>query len=151
MIKQQIEQDLKAALLGGDKQRVTTLRGLKSVILYAEVAAGKRDQGLGDTEVITLLAKEAKKRQESADLYIRGGSDERAQAELAEKAIIETYLPKQMDDEALKTLIDETATKLGIDSMQGMGQVIASVKQQTQGSADGGRIAQLVKERLGQA
>lgn len=68
-ISEQIDADLKQAMLAGDKTLVTTLRGLKSVILYEEVAKGLRDTGLDDDAVITLFSKEAKKRQESADLY----------------------------------------------------------------------------------
>lgn len=76
MLKQKIEQDIKTAMLAGDKTLVMTLRGLKSAILYIEVAQGIRDTGLPDAEVIDLLAKEAKKRQESADLYKQGGNQE---------------------------------------------------------------------------
>ncbi|MGF7228996.1 MAG: GatB/YqeY domain-containing protein [Candidatus Saccharibacteria bacterium] len=148
MLKQQIDKDLKAALLGGDKDRVTTLRGLKSVILYAEVAKGVREAGLSDDEILPILAKEAKKRQESADLYVRGNSQERADAELAEKAIIEEYLPKQLDDTELIAAIDEIMAEFPEASPQIMGQVIGKVKQKTEGRADGARIAQLVKERL---
>lgn len=148
MLKQQLEQDIKAALLDGDKARATVLRGLKSAILYVEVAQGTRDTGLPDEEIISLFAKEAKKRQESADLYIKGGDQERANQELAEKAIIETYLPAQLTDEELAAIVDETVAKLGISSPQAMGQVIGAVKQQTEGKADGARIAKLVKERL---
>jgi len=148
MLKQQIEQDLKEALLGGQKDRATTLRGLKSVILYAEVAAGSREQGLSDEQIIQLFAKEAKKRQESADFYTKGGSPERADAELAEKKIIESYLPAQLSDEELVKIIDEAIQALDMVSPQAMGQVIGKVKQATEGRADGGRIAQLVKERL---
>jgi uncharacterized protein YqeY len=148
MLKQRIEQDLKAALLQGDKQRVTTLRGLKSVVLYAEVAKGAREQGLDDKEIIELFAKESKKRQESAELYKRGNAPDRATAELEEKAIIDSYLPEQLSDEALKQIIETAVTELGADSIQAMGKVIAKVKEETQGAADGGRIAQLVKERL---
>ncbi|HEY8999392.1 MAG TPA: GatB/YqeY domain-containing protein [Candidatus Saccharimonadales bacterium] len=150
MIKQQIEQDLKTALLGGDKDRVMTLRGLKSAILYAEVAGGLREKGLPEDEVIALLAKEAKKRQESADLYTQGGSADRAAAELAEKEIIETYLPAKLSDEELKQIVEKAVTGTGAASIQQMGQVIAAVKKETQGAADGARIAQLVKERLAQ-
>lgn len=151
MLKQQIEQDLKAALLAGDKDRVTTLRGLKSVILYEEVAKGVRTEGLSDEAIIALLAKELKKRQESAELYKKGGADDRAAAELAEKAIIEAYLPKQLSDEELGALVDQVIAELGVEDPQAMGQVIAKVKQQTAGQADGGRIAAAVKERLAQA
>lgn len=148
MLKQQLDQDLKSALLAGDKDRATTIRSLKSVILYAEVAKGVREEGLSDEEIIILFSKEAKKRQESADLYIKGNSEERAAAELAEKAIIETYLPKQLSDEELTSIIDEVISDVAASGPQAMGQVIGQVKQKTAGQADGGRIAQLVKERL---
>lgn len=148
MLKQRLDQDLKAALLGGDKTLATTLRGLKSVILYAEVAAGNRDQGLPDEEIIILFAKEAKKRQESADLYKQGGDEARAQAELAEKKVIETYLPQQLSDDELVALVDQVIADLGVSGPQAMGQVIGAVKQKTSGTADGARVAAIVKERL---
>lgn len=148
MLKQQLEQDIKTALLTGDKGRATVLRGLKSAILYVEVEQGKRQDGLTDPEIVALFAKEAKKRQESADLYKKGGNDASAEAELAEKAIIESYLPEQIDDEALIAVIDRTVADMGSVSVQDMGRIIAAVKQKTAGQADGARIAQLVKERL---
>jgi uncharacterized protein YqeY len=148
MLKQRIEQDLKTAMLGGDKQTVATLRGLKSVILYAEVAKGVRDEGLGDEEITALLVKEAKKRQESADLYSKGGSTDRAEDELAEKTIIEEYLPKQLSDDELRKTIEVVVNSESQPSMQNIGQIIGKVKQETKGAADGARIAQFVKERL---
>lgn len=148
MLKTQIDQDLKAALLSGDKTLATTLRGLKSAILYVEVAKGVREHGLGDDEIITLFTKEAKKRQESADLYLKGGNPERAAAELAEKKVIEQYLPPQMSEEELRKIVDKTVSKLGVTSMQGMGQVIGAVKAEAGASADGALVAKLVKERL---
>jgi len=148
VLKKRLEEDLKAALLAGDKDRATTIRGIKSVILYAEVASGSRAEGLGDDEIIVLLSKEAKKRQESADLYIKGGSADRAAKELAEKKIIEAYLPKQLTDDELGAIIDEVIDSVGVSGPQAMGQVIGQVKQRTAGQAEGSRIAQMVKERL---
>ncbi len=148
MLKERIDQDLKKALLAGDKSLATTLRGLKSFILYAEVAAGSRDTGLPDEEITALLAKEAKKRQESADLYTKGGSAERAEAELAEKRVIESYLPKQLSDDELKQLVDAVVKELGASTPQAMGQVISKVKEKSNGAADGARVAAAVKERL---
>jgi uncharacterized protein YqeY len=148
MLKQRIDQELKQALLGGNKTLATTLRGLKSVILYAEVAKGSRDTGLSDEEILVLFAKEAKKRQESADFYVKGGKQDRADAELEEKRIIDAYLPAQLSDEALGALVDGAITETGAANMQAMGQVIALVKQRSEGQADGGRIAVMVKERL---
>ncbi|HYH36131.1 MAG TPA: GatB/YqeY domain-containing protein, partial [Candidatus Saccharimonadales bacterium] len=98
-LEQRLEQDIKDALLSGDKTRATTLRGLKAVLLNVKVAAGKRDSGLTDDEVLPVLSKESKKRQESADLYKQGGDQARAEAELAEKTIIDNYLPAQLSEE----------------------------------------------------
>jgi uncharacterized protein len=148
MLKARIDQDLKTALLAGDKVLATTLRGLKSVILYAEVAKGVREQGLPDEEIVALFAKEAKKRQESADLYTQGNNPEKAGAELAEKRVIEAYLPRQLSDEELSALVDEVITGLDVSGAAAMGQVIGGVKQKVGGQADGARIAQLVKQRL---
>ena len=148
MLKTQIDQDLKVALLAGDKTLATTLRGLKSVILYAEVAKGSREQGLSDEEIIGLLTKEAKKRQESADLYKQGGNEEKANAELAEKKVIEKYLPEQRSEEDLQKIVDDVMKELNLNSKQDMGKLIGAVKAKAGASADGGVIARLVKERL---
>jgi uncharacterized protein YqeY len=148
MLKQQIEQDLKQALLSGDKDRVLTLRSLKSVILYAEVAKGVRGEGLPDDEITALFTKEVKKRQESADLYTQGGAEDRAAKELAEKKIIEIYLPEQLSEEKLAKIIDAAIAETSAEDMSGMGKVIGLVKQKAGATADGSRIAQMVKERL---
>jgi uncharacterized protein YqeY len=116
--------------------------------LYAEVAQGVRGVCLPDDQIIVLLSKEAKKRQESADLYKQGGNEERATAELTEKKVIETYLPAQMSEEELVAAVDAAILELGASGAAAMGQVIGLVKQKTAGQADGARIAQLVKERL---
>lgn len=147
-IKKQIEQDLKVAMLGGDKVLATTLRGLKSAILYAEVAAGKREEGLGDAEMVDLLRKEAKKRQESADLFARGGNQEKAQAELTELKVIEKYLPAQADDQQLSAWVEQAVSEIGEVSPQTMGRIIGRVKELSDGGADGGRIAKAVKDKM---
>lgn len=146
-IKQQIEKDLKSAMLAGDKILVTTLRGLKSAILYQEVAEGKREEGLPEDKVLSLLQKEAKRRQESADLYAQGGNSEKQQAELAEKKVIEQYLPAQLDESEVVRLVDEAISKIGAEQ-KNMGQIIGHVRSASGGNADGALIARLVKERL---
>lgn len=147
-IKDQLDQDLKSAMLDGNKSRATTLRGLKSAILYVEVAKGSRDTGLSDQEIIELFTKEAKKRQESADLYIKGGSQERADNELAEKRIIEQYLPRQISDEALEEFVTKVEAEMGGISKEQMGQAIGKVKSFVGASADGARIAAAVKAKI---
>lgn len=149
MLKQQLQDDVKAAMLAGDALRVETLRGLKSVILYAEVAAKKREgDGISDEEIVTLFAKESKKRTESAELYVKGGAQEKADKELAEKAIIDAYLPEQLSEADLAKLIDEIIVEQGAEGMQAMGKVIGAVKAKAGNSADGALVAKLVKERL---
>jgi uncharacterized protein YqeY len=148
MIKQQIDQDLKTAMLAGDKPLVSTLRGLKSAILYVEVAESKRDEGLTDEAIISLLQKESKKRQEAADMYSQGGNEERQAAELYEKEVISKYLPASLSDTDISILIDAVIEEQGPVTGQTMGQVIGAVKARSAGAADGAVIARLVKERL---
>ena len=148
-IKNQIDKDLKQAMLAGDKTLVTTLRGVKSAILYAEVSDNARDSGLTDDKIITILQKEAKKRQESADLYGKGGNLEKQEAELAEKEIINQYLPEQLSEVEIVKLVDESINKAGNDQ-QKMGQIIGMVKSESGGNADGALVAKIVKERLSQ-
>lgn len=147
-IKERIDQDLKQAMLAGDKTLVMTLRGLKGAILNVEVAEGKREQGLSDDEAITVLGKEAKRRQESADMFAQGGNQEKADAELVEKTVIGQYLPEQMSEEEISKLVEEAIAAQGATDMQAMGKIIGAVKQKAGASADGGVIARIVKEKL---
>ena len=147
-LEQQLEQDIKAALLSGDKRRATTLRGLKAVLLNVKVATGKRDSGLTDGEVLPVFGKESKKRQESADLYKQGGDQTRAEAELTEKAIIDAYLPAQLGEDEIAKMVDEVIAQTGAQGPQGMGQVIGQVKAKAGATADGAVIARIAKEKL---
>jgi uncharacterized protein YqeY len=149
MLEQKIEADLKTAMLAKDSQKVITLRGLKSALLNVKIAEGKRDSGLTDEEVEKVLAKEAKKRQESADLYKQGGDESRAEAELAEKAIIDAYLPEQLGEVEVAAIVDQVVAETGASGQQAMGQVIGAVRTRTKGAADGALIARLTKEKLG--
>ncbi len=148
-IKQSIEADIKSALLGGEKEKVTILRTLKSVILEAEIAAHKRDEGLSDSEIISLLSKESKKRQDSATLYKSVGEAEREAAELKEQQIINSYLPEQMSDAELSGLVEAAVVELGESvTPQLMGKVIGMVRSKAKGKADGSRIAAAVKAKV---
>ncbi len=145
MLEQQIEADIKSALLSGDKDRALTLRTIKSALLSVKVNTGKRDSGLSDDEVIGILAKEAKKRQESADFYVQGGAQDRADKELAEKSVIDSYLPKQLEEGAVAALVDAA---LVANPTANMGALIGTVRAQAGANADGGLIARIVKEKL---
>lgn len=148
-MQDKINQDLKAAMLNKDAQRTSVLRSIKSAFIYAKTAPGADPSGqLTDDEVLAILAKEAKKRQESADSFGQAGQPDRSQEELAEKAIIEEYLPAKLGEGEVKSLIDEVVAGLDEVSPKAMGQVIGQVKAKAGPTADGGQIAQLVKERL---
>lgn len=145
-----ISQDLKQAMLAKDAHKVSVLRSLKSAFTYAKVAPGADPEGLSDEAVLAIVAKEAKKRQESADSFRQAGQEDRAAEELAEKAIIDAYLPAQLSEDELKTLVDKAVGALDEISPKAMGHVIGTVKQQAGPAADGALIAKLVKERLQQ-
>jgi len=149
MLEQRLEDEIKTALLAGDSQKATILRTLKASLLSYKVAEGKRDSGITDDEIIAIFGKEAKKRQESADLYTQGGRPEKAEAELAEKAIIESYLPAQLSEEEITKLVEEAIAATGASGVQDMGKVIGQVRGKAGASADGGVIARIAKEKLG--
>jgi uncharacterized protein YqeY len=149
MIKQDIEQDLKSAMLAGDKPLASALRNLKSAILNAEIASGKREEGLPENEVVSLLQKEMKKRGEAAELYDKGGNAESAADERFEETVIQKYLPAKLSEDEIKALIEEAVQEIeGEPDMKSMGKVIGYVKSKSGGAADGALVAQLVKARL---
>jgi uncharacterized protein len=159
MMEQKISQDLRTAMLAKDAQKVSVLRSLKSAFTYVKVAPGyvastsdglNENNELSDEAVMSILAKEAKKRQESADSFHQAGQEDRAQAEAEEKAIIEAYLPAQLSEDAVRELVTKAIAELDDVSPKAMGQVIAAVKQQAGPTADGALIARLVKEGLSQ-
>jgi len=145
-LKVTLEQDIKTALLAGDKSKAEVLKLLKSAILYEEVALKLREQGLSDEQIIMVFAREAKKRTESADLYKNAGDNDRANVEMAEKTIIDAYLPSQLNDDELKKVVDDAMADLGADAQ--MGQVIGAVRAKVGAGADGARIAAAVKAKL---
>jgi uncharacterized protein len=148
MLKDQINKDLKKALLEKNQQVVSVLRGLKSAILYVEVSKGNREEGLSDNDILEVLSKESKKRKESADLYVRGGNQERAKAELEEKAIIDKYLPEQLSDEEIDKIVSETISGHENLTMADMGKIIGLVKSKVGSAGDGSKIATIVKAKL---
>lgn len=149
MIQEQIERDLKTALLAGDKVTVETLKGLKSSLQYEAVAKKIKPAELAEADVQAVISREAKKRQEAADLYESAHEAGRSAKELAEKDILHKYLPPQLSEAEVTSLVDEEIAKLDTPSIRDMGAVIGAVRGRSQGAADGALIARLVKERLG--
>ena len=147
-LMQRLQDDTKAALLGGDRFVGETLRNLKAAILNEEVAQGKRDTGLDDADIEKVIAREVKKRNESATLYDQNGRDEQAAQERREAEILSAYLPQQLSEAEIKAIVDAKIAELGATDAKMMGQVIGAVKAQAGNAADGALIAKLVKEAL---
>ena len=148
-LKKAIEADLKQALLSRDKLKSDTLKMVKSAILNEEIANNKRQDWLTDDEIIACLKKEAKKRNEAADLYKKAKSIERANKELAEVEVINKYLPEQMTDTQVLELIKESFLTHAKEQ-KNLGKVIADVKIKSENRADSAQIAKLAKEFLTQ-
>ena len=147
-LKELINDKMKAALLSGDRFVGETLRNLKAAILNEEVATGKRDEGLADIEVEKVVAREVKKRHESAKLYRDNDRPELAEPEEKEAEILQQFLPEQLSEAELMSIVEEKVAQLGASSPQAMGQVIGAVKAQVGNKADGALIAAIVKTTL---
>lgn len=145
---ERINADLKAAMLARDEFRTTTLRGLKAAILNEEVAKGSRETGLGDEAIEQLVARESKKRDEAANLFEQGGNQASADKERAEKELLSAYLPEQLSETEIASLVDEAVAQIQPEGVKDMGRVIGAVKAKAGNSADGSVVAKLVKERL---
>ena len=147
-LKEQINNDLKAALLGGNRFAGEVLRGLKATILNEEVAQSKREEGLSDEVIEQLIVREVKKRNESANIYESAGRVELATDERAEAEVLSIYLPTQLSEDDINTVIARVISELGVNGMSGMGQVIGAVKNELGNTAEGSLVAQLVKKAL---
>ncbi len=148
VLKDKINSELKTALLGGNRFEAEVLRGLKAVILNEEVAQGKRDEGLDDATIEQLIAREVKKRNESADIYDGAGRGELAINERAEAKVLSNYLPEQLSEEKIKEVIVRVIGELNASGPIAMGQVISAVKKELGNTSDGATIAKLVKNEL---
>lgn len=147
-LAERISSEMKAALLGGDRFRGDVLRNLRAAILNEEVAQMKRDEGLNDTEIEKVIAREVKKRQESVSLYRQNGRDDLAEPEEKELEVLQEFLPEQLSEAEIEQVIDEIISDMGDVSMQQMGQVIGAAKSKLGNSADGATIAKIVKQKL---
>jgi hypothetical protein len=143
----QINNDIKEAMKAKDATTLTALRAIKSQLLLAATEKGASDQPSDDAG-IKMLQKLVKQRKESADLYVAQGRKDLADAELAEAAIIERYLPKQLSEDELKPLIQAIIAKVGASGPQDMGKVMGAASKELAGKADGKTISSVVKQLL---
>lgn len=147
-LKEQIDIDLKTALLGGNRFKAEVLRGLKAAILNEEVARNLREEGLNDEVIEQLVGREIKKRNDSAQQYKAAGRLELSETELKEAAILAEYQAEQLSEAKIQVVVERIIAEMSATSMTQMGQVIGAVKKELGNSADGVLIAQLVKNAL---
>lgn len=142
-----VSEDIKEAMKARDKVRLETLRNIKKVFLEAKTAPGANDT-LEDADALKILQKLAKQGRESAQTYIDNGRQDLADGELAQAAVIEEYLPKQLSEAEIEVEVKKVIAETGAQSMKDMGRVMGVVSKQLVGRADGRAISAVVKRLL---
>jgi uncharacterized protein YqeY len=149
MLRDDINSSLKDAMKSGDARRVSTLRMVNSTIKNADIEARGHGKGpLADDELLSVFQKMIKQRQESVELYEKGGRAELAQQEREEIDIIASYLPKQLSEDEVKAAIAAAITETGAAGMKDMGKVIGALKAKYAGKMDFAKASALVKAQL---
>jgi len=146
-LSEQIQADLTAAMKARDAETVGTLRMLVAAIRNQRVAAGQSGE-VTDDQALELVTREAKKRSEAATAFADAGRAELADKERRELEIIRRYLPEQLDDATLATLVDEAITESGAAGPQDLGKVMSAVMPKVKGRADGKAVNAMVRQRL---
>ena len=143
---EKISQDIKAAMLAKDADRLNTLRLLKSAIGYVQIE--KKNENLADAEIIAIVQKEVKKRRDSVEQFEKGGRPELATKEKQEITILEGFLPQALSPAELEELVRGTIQETGANSKKDMGKVIKAVQAKAAGRAEGKTISELVGKLL---
>jgi hypothetical protein len=149
MLRTGINDAMKAAMKARDERRVSTLRMMNAAIQNADIAArGEGKEPLNEAELMSLFQKMIRQRQESAELYDKGGRAELAAQERAEIEIISSYLPKQMSDAEAGAAISAILHEINAQSMKDMGRAMAALRERFAGSMDFGKASAKIKELL---
>ena len=146
-LKEKLQNDLTSAMRARDEVRSSTIRMILTSIKNEEVS-GKEARELSESEIITVLSREAKKRREAAEAFEQAGAKDRAEMEKAEGGVIAEYLPKQLSEAEIKSLIAAAIQESGANSPAQMGLVMKSLQPKIAGKADGGTVSALVKAAL---
>ena len=146
-LKEKLQTDLTSSMRNRDEVRSSTIRMILTSIKNEEVS-GKEVRELNESELITVLSREAKKRREAAEAFDQAGAKDRAETERAEGAIIAEYLPKQLTEDEVKELIESAIKETGANSPAQMGLVMKNLQPKIAGKADGALVSSLVKASL---
>ena len=144
-VRDDIARDTKGAMKGRDRPRVEALRMLSAALKNAEIGEGRP---LNEDEEVTILRRQLKQREESAEAFRKAGREEQAQAEDAEAEIVRSYLPAPLSNGEITRIVEEAINEVGATSMKDMGAVMGRATARAGNRADGRRLAQLVRERL---
>ena len=150
-LRDQINDSLKEAMKSGDKRRVSTLRLVNSAIKDRDIQnrTSGPDAGVSDAQIVEVLAKMVKQRQESLEIYEKAGRDELATQEREEIQIIQGYMPKQLSDEEVKSVIAAVIKDVGATSVKDMGKVMGALKAKYSGQMDFAKAGAVIKGVLG--
>jgi uncharacterized protein len=143
-LEQQINNDIKTAMLAKDAGRLEALRAMKSVILLLKTSP----EGLTEESAVKAMMKEAKKRREAAEIFSQQNRADLADVEIAQAGVIESYLPKMMSEDEVRTALQAIITTVGASSPADMGKVMGVATKQLAGKADGKMISAIVKDLL---
>ncbi len=149
MLRERFTADMKEAMKAGDKSRLGAIRLIQAALKDKDIEArGAGKEPLSDEDILALLQKMVKQRQESIAMYEQGGRTELAQSEKNEVEVISSYLPKQMDEAETKAAIEAAIAETGAASMKDMGKVVAALRAKYAGRMDFAKASGLVKEML---
>lgn len=147
-LKEKIIADLKDAMRSGDTVRRDTLRFLDSAIKNTEIEKKKREEGLSDEEILEVITRSAKQRNDSIQQYTDGGRPELAEKEKAELEILKAYLPEQMSEDEIRKIVKEIISAAGTVSASDMGKIMGQAMGKMKGKADGNVTRKIVSEEL---
>lgn len=148
MLKQQLRDELKQAMLAQDAKSKDILRMLISAIGYYEIEKGGAGYEATDEDVMNVIQKQAKQRKDSIEQFTAGGRDDLVKNETEELTFLEKYLPKQMGEEEIRFLVKEAVSQTGASTPADMGKVMGALMPKTKGKADGGLVSKIVREEL---
>ena len=146
MLEDQLQKDYIQAMKDRDAVKSSTVNFLRAQLKNVRIE--KRSEALEDKDVVAVIKKQIKQRQDSIEQYEKGGRKDLADKETAEMAILKTYLPEELSGEVLQQLVDQAVAETGAQSMKDMGNVIKAVAAKAQGKADNRVISELVKKAL---
>jgi len=148
MNKQKLQEELKQSMLAKDESKTSVLRMLLSALNYYEIQKGGAGYEATEEDVQAVIAKEAKQHRDSVEQFKNAGRQDLVDKETAELKLLEQYLPAQMSEDEVRTLVKQAITETGAKTPAEMGKVMGALMPKTKGKADGGLVSRIVKEEL---